>query len=82
MDLLWRIISGIIIAFIGFMMIWKTTAFQGWTGRIYWAEEKFGGGGTNTFLKLLGFLVVVLGIFVITGIFNDMAAWFGGIFVQ
>ena len=82
MELFWRIIIGLVIGFVGFMMVWKTSSFQTWTGRVYWAEEKFGGGGTNTFLKLIGFLVVVLGVFVMTGIFNDIGAWFGGIFVR
>ncbi|MBU0531166.1 MAG: hypothetical protein ABIG32_02155 [Candidatus Uhrbacteria bacterium] len=72
----WRIVIGLIIAVVGFFMIWKTTAFQGWTGRIAWAEEKLGGGGTSTFLKILGLLIIFVGVFYATGIFQDIIGWF------
>lgn len=72
----WRIVIGLIIAVVGFFMIYKTTAFQEWTGRIAWAEEKMGSGGTPTFLKLLGLLIIFVGIFYATGIFQDIVGWF------
>ncbi len=76
MSLFWRIILGLIFVVVGFFMVYKTVMFQNITGRIAWAEEKFGGGGTNTFLKLLGVLVIFLGVFFMTGIINDIAVFF------
>lgn len=82
MSLFWRIIIGLLIMAVGFLMVWKTTGFQSITGRIAWAEEKLGGGGTNTFLKILGVLIVFLGVFTVSGIINDILGWFGGLFVR
>lgn len=72
MAFFWRIVLGIIVAAVGFMMIYKTTVFFGWSGRIAWAEQKLGPGGTRTFLKLFGLGLIFLGIFIMTGIINDI----------
>ncbi|MDD3101840.1 MAG: hypothetical protein PHE59_01705 [Patescibacteria group bacterium] len=42
-------------------------------GPVEWAEQKLGGdGGSRLFYKLLGLAVVVLGLFVISGIWEDI----------
>ncbi|MFA5051324.1 MAG: hypothetical protein WC499_04400 [Patescibacteria group bacterium] len=42
-------------------------------GPVQWAEEKLGSeGGSRLFYKLLGMAVVVLGLFVISGIWEDI----------
>ena len=80
MALHWRIILGIVVVLIGFFMIYKTMAVQGWTGIIPWAEKKIGPGGTPSFIKLLGLLVIFIGIFIATGVINDVMRVVVGIF--
>jgi len=72
-----RIPLGLLVMFIGFLMVKKTLVVLSWFGRVPFAEEKFGSGGSYFFYKLLGVGVVFLGIFiatnVISGILEDLA---------
>lgn len=81
MSLLARILLGLVIAAVGVMLVWKTVKFQEFTGEIEWAESKLGPGGTNTFLKLFGLLVVVIGVFTMTNIISDVLGGLAGILV-
>ena len=81
MDLFWRIILGSIVGIIGFFMIYKTVWFLEWTERIAWAEEKLGAGGTRTFLKILGLIIIFIGMFIITDLSGDILTSFAKIFV-
>ena len=40
------------------------------TGSISWAENKLGGGGTYTFHKLVGLVIIVISVLSITGTFQ------------
>lgn len=80
MGLFWKIVLGLIIAGFGFFMIYKTMAVQGWTGRIAWAEKHLGAGGTPSFIKLMGLFVIFLGIFVATGIIEDIGMFISKFF--
>lgn len=51
----------------GLLFILKTDTVIGFTGRNAWAERTFGGGGTYTFLKLLGAGVIIFGMAYATG---------------
>ena len=53
-------------------MVKKTDKFMSWFGRIPFAEDKFGQGGSYFFYKLLGTLIVFIGIFTVTNIISDM----------
>lgn len=77
-----RVPLGFFIVFVGIMMVWKTSAFQEWVGSIDWAEEKIGPGGTNTFLKLLGVVVVFIGIFTVTNIISDFLSSLASLFIR
>ena len=72
MMLFFRIIGGLAIAAVGFLMVWKTTPFQDFTGAIAWAEDKLGPGGTRSFIKILGVIVVFIGIFLSTGLLGEI----------
>ena len=65
-----RILLGIAIAGIGFHMVWKTTFYLGFIGRMEWAERKLGGGGSNLLYKLIGIAVCMIGIIVATNLWN------------
>ena len=77
-----RIPLGIAIIALGIHMVWKTNPYIGLVGRIPWAEEKFGPGGTQTFLKYLGVAICFLGTFVATGLINDILGSVAGVFVR
>jgi len=53
---------------IGFLFIWKTEWFLKNIGRIDWAEVKL--GGTRNFYKLLGVIVIFLGLLTATGMIS------------
>lgn len=61
--MIYRIIIGLIAVVVGFLMIWKTEAFYNFAGSIDWAERHMA-GGTRSFLKLLGVIVILVGFIV------------------
>lgn len=65
-----RIIVGVLIAALGWFMVWKTEWFLSMLGYIEWAERHLGGGGTRTFYKLGGIAVILIGLMVITNLFT------------
>ena len=77
-----RVPLGIVVMIVGFLIVARTNKIIEWFGRVDWAEEKLGGGGTYTFYKLLGTLIVFIGIFISTNIISDILAGFAGIFVR
>ena len=81
MGIFWRIILGLVIAFIGFWIVWKTRLIVTWFGYNDWAEEKFGPGGSNFFYKVIGVLVCFLGVFIAVGIMHDIITSFANLFV-
>lgn len=75
-----KIFLGILIVFGGYLIVWKSEWFLRNFGPIPWAEEHFGPeGGSRLFYKLLGIAVIFLGIFVMTGIWNDLLNVFAGL---
>jgi len=62
---------------VGFLMVKKTDVVLSWFGRVPFAEDKFGQGGSRFFYKLLGIAITFIGIFVatnvISGILEDLA---------
>ena len=75
-----HILIGFLVAGLGFMMAWKTTSFLEFTGRIDWAEEKLGPGGSTTFLKLLGIGTILLGFMIVTNLHVNVLQGFAGLF--
>lgn len=66
-----RIFLGIILIITGFMMAWKTSALVSFTGQSTWAESHLGSeGGTYLMYKLLGILVVIIGLLAVTGLYQ------------
>jgi hypothetical protein len=67
-----RIPLGLIVMVVGFYMVAKTGKFMEWFGRVPFAEQKFGQGGSYFFYKLLGTVIVFIGIFIATNIITDI----------
>jgi hypothetical protein len=63
-----RIPLGLAVMVVGFMMVRKTNVVISWFGRVPFAEQKFGSGGSIFFYKLLGIATNV-----ISGILEDLA---------
>jgi hypothetical protein len=77
-----RIILGLVVMVIGFVVVWKTRKFLTWFGRVPFAEQKFGPGGTEFFYKLIGIGLAFIGIFIATNIISDILGSFASIFTR
>ncbi|PJA47211.1 hypothetical protein CO172_02620 [Candidatus Uhrbacteria bacterium CG_4_9_14_3_um_filter_36_7] len=82
MSVFLRVPLGFLIMAIGVLMVWKTVWFQDIIGVIDWAEEKIGSGGTNSFLKILGIIIIFIGIATVTNIISDILTDFAGLFIR
>lgn len=74
--MLTRILLGMVITFVGFLFVWKTEAFYRMLGSVSWADRTFGGGGTRTFYKLLGLAIIIIGVMVMTNLFEMIIGGF------
>jgi hypothetical protein len=78
-----RILIGIGISALGFLIVWKTQIMLDSVGPIEWAERNLGGGGSRLFYKLLGTVIILIGFMVITNLFNDIVGGtISGLFAQ
>lgn len=63
-----QIFFGIIGIALGFVFIWQNRYIvDSLTGRNAWAEDKFGGAGTYTLIKLIGIIIMIVSLFYLTG---------------
>ena len=71
-----KIALGIILIALGAFTVVKTDWFLQNFGRMSWFEEKLGGdGGSRLGYKLLGLIVIFLGIIMATGSSDDFFLW-------
>ena len=71
-----HIILGLLITAAGGFLVIKTEWFLNNFGRITWFEEKLGSdGGSRLGYKLIGIVLLFIGIIVLTGSGNDFMAW-------
>ena len=71
-----RILIGLVITFLSFMVVWKTEWLHRQTGGWAWAEKYHGTeGGTRLAMKLLGILGIVIGLITITGMHQRFLQW-------
>jgi len=65
----WRIVIGLIVIAVGFLMVWKTDVFLDFIGRIEFADRMFGfEGGSRLFFKLIGCLACFIGMLIATNL--------------
>ncbi len=80
-----RIIIGLIVVVAGYYLTAKSDWLVDNFGRIAWFEEHLGTeGGSRTFYKILGVIVIVLGFMYLTGFLQEIlgrffAPLFGGL---
>lgn len=76
-----RVLIGLFVSALGFVLVWKTDWFMGILGYVNWAENWLGGGGTRLFYKLLGTAVIIIGFMIVTNLFSSfMVGLVGGLF--
>lgn len=71
-----HIILGILITAIGVYLVLKTEWFLENFGRISWFEDKLGSeGGSRLGYKLVGIIIIFIGIIVLTGSGTAFMEW-------
>lgn len=63
---------GLAITAFGVGMAWKTEYALELLGRNAWAEKTFGGGGSRLFYKLIAIGICILGIIVMTDLWEQL----------
>ncbi len=79
MTLFVRVPLGIAIMIAGYFIVAKSEVVFGWFGTNDFAEKYLGFGGTRLFYKLIGILVVFVGIFVATDVISDVLGSLAGV---
>ena len=78
-----RVLLGILITAIGFLVVWRSEKVFRFFGRSSWAEKYLRyEGGSHLFYKLVGVAIIFLGLFIISNIWTDIMRGITGIFVQ
>ena len=67
-----RILLGLFVMVIGYFMVSKSEKVFEWFGQNEFAEKYIGSGGSRTFYKIIGILVVFAGIFIATNVMSDI----------
>jgi hypothetical protein len=62
-----RILGGLVVLAIGFIMVIKTDIPLSIIGPVAWAEEHLGIGGSRLFWKLVGTGLCLIGLVIMTG---------------
>lgn len=71
-----KIVMGILIIFVGSMMVIKTEWLLNNFGRLAWFEEKLGTeGGSRLGYKLMGLIAIFFGILMLTGSSGEFLGW-------
>lgn len=76
-----RILIGLVLVAVGFLIVWKTRAIIDAFGTSSWAEVKLGGGGTSLMYKGIGIVIIFVGFLWATNLWsNFLNATLGSIF--
>lgn len=70
------IIIGIITVIVGVTMVWRPRFYVDFVGHQEWAEKVFGVHEDETAFKVIGIIVILVGILIMTGIFKSFLMWF------
>ncbi|MBU1131775.1 hypothetical protein KKC32_00795 [Patescibacteria group bacterium] len=76
-----RIIIGLIACGIGFIFVRKPDWALEFIGYIDFAEKAMM-GGSRTFYKLLGIVIILIGFLIITNLYSDLMNWMVGSVVK
>ena len=65
-----KILIFTILILLGLAILAKTEPIVRFVGKAWWAENRLGSGGTYLMWKIIGIIVIILGVIVITGGFD------------
>ena len=80
MPVILRILLGLATMGVGMGLVIKSRVVFGMVGPIRWAENKLGPGQTDTFIKIVGIIIIFIGIAIATNIISGMLESFAGVF--
>lgn len=69
-NMITRILIGVALTAIGFIIVWKTRKFIESFGSIAWADAKLGGGGTSIMYKTIGLIFIFVGFMYATNLWT------------
>ena len=76
-------ILGIIVAAVGFFLVWKTEWLMNNFGRINFAEQHLGSaGGSRLLYKIIGSIITFVGLMIAFDLSDNVLAWFAGLFTR
>ncbi|MFA6307373.1 MAG: hypothetical protein WCS88_04935 [Patescibacteria group bacterium] len=68
--------AGILIAAVGYLLIWKSEWLLNNFGRIGWAEKHLGSeGGSRLMYKLIGTIIIIAGFLKATNLSETFIKW-------
>jgi len=71
-----RILIGAIICVVGFFMVYRPRYFLDFLGEQAWVEKIFSINDQELAYKIIGMIVILVGVLVMTNIIYDLMAWF------
>ncbi len=78
-----KFIFGIIIAAVGFLLVWKSEWLINNFGRINFAEQHLGtSGGSRLMYKIIGIIIIFVGFMIAFDLSDNVLAWFAGLFTR
>ena len=75
-----RILIGLAVMIIGFLIVKYSEKCLEWFGTIDFAEDKL--GGSRFGYKLIGIITVFIGIFIATNLISDILGGFASLFAR
>ena len=79
--MLTRILVGLVLVALGFLVVWKTHAIIDAFGTSSWADSHLGGGGTSIMYKSIGIIVILVGFMYATNLWGAfLQATLGSLF--
>ena len=68
--------AGLLIAVVGYLIVWKSNWLMNNFGRISWAEAHLGSeGGSRLFYKIIGFIIIIAGFLHATNLAGAFIRW-------
>ena len=71
-----RILIGIAVMVVGFFIVWKPRFFYDFMGHQMWAEKLLGVHEDEAAFKIIGIIVIIVGMLIATDLIYGLLAWF------
>ena len=78
---MWHIIIGLIVMAVGFLVVWKPRYFLDFLGTQAWVEKIFAVNDQELAYKIIGIIVIFVGILITTNLIYDVLTAIVGLFM-